>query len=449
MSAESNSKRMSNRGARSVSHENVLIACLAKTIDNPFHPETNPDGIINIGTSENKLVKDILTERFSKVRHDDMPDRYMECGGKRGLPEFRQSLETFLNKYMKPAEPFEKDNLYVYNGCGSAIEMLAFAICDDGDCLLVPSPYYGTFETYVEWRMGVKIYPVDLSSEVNEAFGESGPFELSVGRLEKAYEKAKSEGFNVRGLLMSNPINPLGKIYTKSQLEGFFKFANTNNLHFILDEIYFLSVHDGTTTPGRSIVDAIDPKLLHIVWGFSKDFAISGYRCGLVHTVNEEVEKVLNANANFYGVPTPIQFLLKSIIDENDWLDSVYFPTNIKRMQAARSHVCKELTDLGISFLAPAGGFFIWVDMRNYVKPLSKEGEMKLLNAFLDNGVYICPGLAFHSKESGWFRIIFTSPDEYLLPAIQRVKYVLQNFKKNFKNQKYMNELFFNWVTKS
>ena len=98
-------------------------------------------------------------------------------------------------------------------------------------------------------------------------------------------------------------------------------------------------------------------------------------------------------------------------------------------MQAARSHVCKELTDLEISFLAPAGGFFIWVDMRNYVKPLSKEGEMKLLNAFVDNGVYICSGLAFHSKESGWFRIIFTSPDEYLLPAIQRVKDVLQNFK--------------------
>ena len=124
MSAESNSKLMSNRGARSVGHENVLIACLAKTIDNPFHPETNPTGIINIGTSENKLVKGILTERFSKVHHDDMPHHYMQYVDMRGLPEFRQSLATFLNKYMKPAEPFEKDNLYVYNGCGSVIEML-------------------------------------------------------------------------------------------------------------------------------------------------------------------------------------------------------------------------------------------------------------------------------------------------------------------------------------
>ena len=311
--------------------------------------------------------------------------------------------------------------------------LLGFAICDDGDCLLVPAPYYGAFKTDLACRMGCVVYSVDLSSEVKKEFGEKEPFELSVGRLEEAFVKAESEGHNVRGIILANPNNPLGNIYTKSQIEDYLKFAARHNIHVILDEIYFLSMYDKEAqfTGGRSIGGAIDPKLLHIVWGFSKDFAMSGFRCGLVHTVNKQVERVLNANAYFQSVPTPAQFMLQSITDDHDWLDKVYFPTNQSRLLAAKNFVCKELADIGIPIYPSAAGLFVWVNFKSYVKPLSREGELKLLNTFLDNGVYICPSVAFQSKEYGWFRIIFSLKQDELIPGIQRVKDVLQSINRN------------------
>ena len=115
---------ISKRGEKSADLENILLECFEKVMSNPFDCEKNPAGIINMGTSENKLVVDILAERFKKICLDGMPQYYMQYADMRGLPEFRQSLATFLNKYMTPTEPFDMDNLYVFNGCGSVIEML-------------------------------------------------------------------------------------------------------------------------------------------------------------------------------------------------------------------------------------------------------------------------------------------------------------------------------------
>ena len=280
--------------------------------------------------------------------------------------------------------------------------------------------------------MGCVSYSIELTHASNPEFGETAPFELSVGRMEQAYKSAKSEGLNVRAVILANPNNPLGNVYTKDQLISYLKFADKYKLHLILDEIYFFSIYDPAVsmTTGLSLFGAIDPNLLHIVWGFSKDFAVSGFRCGLVHTVNSELASVLFSSGYFQSVPTIAQYVLQCIVEDFDWLDTIYFPTNQERLRKAKNFVCSELNEIGVQCLPSVGGLYVWVDLREFVQPLNKEGEMKLMEQFLENGVYITAGLAFQAPEFGWFRIIFSVNDAQLKPGVQRIKKVLSEVKE-------------------
>eukprot|EP00112_Aurelia_sp_Birch-Aquarium-sp1_P009766 Seg212.9 transcript_id=Seg212.9/GoldUCD/mRNA.D3Y31 product="putative inactive 1-aminocyclopropane-1-carboxylate synthase-like protein 2" protein_id=Seg212.9/GoldUCD/D3Y31 len=366
--ANSEQKEVSKRGDKSARYENILTKGFSAAAENPFDKQTNPNGMINMGTSENKVIVDILT----------------------------------------------------------------FTICDEGDGILAPAPYYGAFKTILGGRMEAITHSIELSSTIKQEFGETSPFELSVGRMEEAYQAYKHKGINVRAIIFSNPINPLGIIYSKAQLTSYLQFANRHKLHVILDEIYFLSIYDdsATMTTGLSLSDAIDPDLLHVVWGFSKDFAISGFRCGLVHTVNKEVQTVLNANSYFQSVPTVVQYILKEFISDFDWLEKVYLPTNKNLLGQAHDYVVKELRKIGIKALESVAGLFVWIDLRKYVEPLSKEGELDLMDKFLDNGIYITPGVAFHAPEYGWFRIIFSRNEHDIKVGVTRIIEVLQKIRK-------------------
>ena len=309
---------------------------------------------------------------------------------------------------------------------------IAFTICDEGDGILVPAPYYGAFKTDLACRMGTITHSIELTSTIKPEFGETIPFELSVGRMEEAYQAAKFKGINVKAIILCNPNNPLGNIYSKAQLTSYLQFANRHKLQVILDEIYFLSIYadSATMTTGLSLSGAIDPELLHIVWGFSKDFAISGFRCGLVHTVNKEIQTVLNANSYFQSVPTVAQYILTDVISDFDWLEKVYLPTNKKRLGEAHDYVVKELKKICIEAFESVAGLYVWIDLREYVKPLSKAGELALMDKFLTGGIYITPGVAFQAPEYGWFRIIFSKNEHDMKLGVKRIIKVLQMIRK-------------------
>ena len=293
--------------------------------------------------------------------------------------------------------------------------------------MLVPTPYYGAFKTDLMCRMGCVVYPIDLSSTPNADYEETTPFELSTARLNNTYQKAVSEGVKIRGIILMNPHNPLGSIYSKDQLVSYLQFADRLGLHVILDEIYLLSIFkEGVNmTTGLSLDGVINPDLLHIIWGFSKDFGLSGFRCGLVHTVNKAVANVVSSNAYFQSTPTISQFILQSLVSDYDWLDNVYLPTNQRLLREAHAFVKKELNEVGVALHEAVGGLYVWVDFRKFVRPLSRDGELKLMNMFLDHGVYITAGLAFNSSEFGWFRIII-SVGKGLPAGINRIKKVLK-----------------------
>ncbi len=109
-----------------------------------------------------------------------------------------------------------------------------------------------------------------------------------------------------------------------------------------------------------------------------------------------------------------------------DWLDNVYLPTNRKRLRQAYLSASEMLKEMGVEVLESSAGLYVWVNLKRWTKPLSRDGEMKLMDVLIDNGVYITSGVAFNSAEYGWFRIIVTTHPEALKIGLQRLKSVLQ-----------------------
>ncbi|KAK0579195.1 hypothetical protein LWI29_022610 [Acer saccharum] len=177
---------------------------------NPFYPTQNPDGVIQMGLAENQLCFDLIKEWISKnpsasICSAEGVDEFKDIANFQdyhGLPEFRQAVAKFMSKARAGRVTFDPQRVVMAGGATGANELITFCIADPGDAFLVPSPYYPAFDCDLGWRTGVKIVPVNCYSSNN--------FQITIEALEEAYKKAREANINVKGLIITNPSNPLG-----------------------------------------------------------------------------------------------------------------------------------------------------------------------------------------------------------------------------------------------
>ncbi|XP_031571522.1 probable inactive 1-aminocyclopropane-1-carboxylate synthase-like protein 2 [Actinia tenebrosa] len=296
---------MSERGKRLQNFNTILSDAWLKILQDGFHKFKNPTGIINLGMSENKLMYDVLKTKFEESCDiEEHHTHYCDFGG---LSEFKRGIADLFDHMMKPVEPVDPSNLLILNGCCSVVEALTTVLTDPVEGILIPSPYYGGFDADLSIRAQAVPFPVYLSSKPRP--GQTQPFELTVDQLERAMKDAKEQDVTIRCLLLTNPNNPLGNIYSAQQLQSYLDFAHRHTLHVILDEIYTLSIFkEGHSMKSiLSFTNIPDRQRLHVVWGFSKDFGISGFRCGVLHTWNKQILDALKWVAYFQSVPTSTQ----------------------------------------------------------------------------------------------------------------------------------------------
>ncbi|RXN22558.1 1-aminocyclopropane-1-carboxylate synthase 1 [Labeo rohita] len=258
---------LSRRGNSMRLHQGILQEGYNQYHTNKHDENSNHHGIINLGTSENKLCFDLLQNR-----------------------------------------------VVVMNGCGSLFSALAATLCDPEDAILIPSPFYGAITEDVGLYSSVKLHHVPLYSEPTGS--DVRPFQLTFEKLENSLKEAKKEGLNIKALILLNPHNPLGEVYSSEEMISFLQFAKMHELHVIVDEIYMLSVFNETDT-FRSVLslDGLpDPQRTHVMWGFSKDFAMSGMRVGMVYSANRELVQALDQLGFLHGVPGPTQYQMAQLI---------------------------------------------------------------------------------------------------------------------------------------
>uniref|UniRef100_A0A8C8RRL3 1-aminocyclopropane-1-carboxylate synthase-like protein 1 n=1 Tax=Pelusios castaneus TaxID=367368 RepID=A0A8C8RRL3_9SAUR len=391
-----------------------------------YDEDKNPNGIINFGTSENKLCFDLMSKRLTQSDMNIMEPPLLQYPDWKGHMFLREEVARFLTYYCKAPAPLKAENVIVLNGCGSLFSALATVLCDPGEAVLIATPFYGGITQSVFLYGNIKLVYAYLDSKITGT--STRPFQLTVDKLEKALQDARSEGISVKALILLNPQNPLGDLYSLSELWDYLEFAKRHELHVIVDEIYMLSVFDESATFHSVLgMDRLpDPQRTHVMWGISKDFAVSGIRFGTLYTENQDVANAVASLCYFHGVCGPVQHKVAQLLRDRDWINQVYLRANHARLKAAHTYVTDELKTLGVPFLNRNAGFFVWIDFRKYLRTGTFEEEVLLWRRFLDNKVLLSCGKAFECSEPGWFRIIFADKTHRLQLGMQRIRRVLE-----------------------
>ncbi len=358
--------------------------------------------------AENRLVFDLLRPKLDAPRQ--VPAGALAYDAMIGAYGFRLRLAAALERLFL-GRRFAPEQIAVLAGAGSVLELLFYTLADPGDGVLVPTPSYAGFWGDLEVRDGLTIVPVPTSAEDG--------FRLSAERLDRAVAGA---GRPVRALLFTTPNNPVGTVYTPAEIAEVLAWADGAGVHVVLDEIYALSVHgDRPFTSGARVVSQLGP-MRHIVWAFSKDFAASGLRCGVLISENAAVLAAVDGLAYWAATSGDTQHLLGTLLDDEVWL-AAYVAANRARLAAAYAATTRALTAAGIPFVPAEAGFFCLVDLRRFLgAPTWAEEDALWRRMLARTNVNLTPGSACRAPEPGFFRLCFAAvAPEQAAEAVARI----------------------------
>ncbi|XP_028796090.1 1-aminocyclopropane-1-carboxylate synthase 3-like [Neltuma alba] len=397
---------------------------------NPYHPLANPSGIIQMGLAENQLSFDIVEAWLERnpdilgLKKDGL-SVFRELAlfqDYHGLPSFKEALVNFMAKIRGNRVNFSSDRLVLTAGATSANEILMFCLADPGEAFLLPTPYYPAFDRDLKWRTGVEIVPIHCSS--------SNGFRITPSALEQAYQQARSLNLNVKGVLVTNPSNPLGISLSKTELNLLLDFAIEKKIHIISDEIYSGTVFDSPTFVSimevaneKTIHDAGLWSRIHVVYSLSKDLGLPGFRVGMIYSNSHVVVDAATKMSSFGLVSSQTQYLLANLLSDDNFTEE-YMKETQGRLKKRREMLVSGLRKAGIRCLKSNAGLFCWVDMRHMLRSDSFEAEKELWKRILMVvGLNISPGSSCHCSEPGWFRVCFADMSENTLQvAMRRLK---------------------------
>ncbi|GMI83153.1 1-amino-cyclopropane-1-carboxylate synthase 8 [Hibiscus trionum] len=427
---------------------------------NPFDEVENPAEIIQMGLAENQLSFDLVESWLRKnpdamgLKNKDGESVFRDLAlfqDYHGMPAFKNELVEYMAKIRGNKVKFDPKNLVLAAGATSANETLIFCLADPGEAILLPTPYYPGFDRDLRWRTGVEIVPIHCSS--------SNGFRISMHALEEAYERARKLDLKVKGVLITNPSNPLGTTMTKDELQNLITFAIDKNIHLISDEVFSGTVFDSPCF--ISIIEAaIDSNLkrntdvlsrIHIVYSLSKDLGLPGFRVGMIYSNNQTVVAAATKMSSFGLVSSQTQYLLTCML-ANKKFTSKYMKENQKRLKRRKELLVSGLKKSGINCLKSNAGLFCWVDMRHLLSSNTFEAETDLWKKILcEVGLNISPGSSCHCSEPGWFRVCFANMNQPTLEvALRRIKDFVERSRFNCQQNMggFSRRLLSNWVRK-
>lgn len=189
----------------------------------------------------------------------------------RGIPLLLEAMSEYFKKY---SLDFAPSDLLVTFGGSEALLMSFISICDPGDELLVPEPYYTNYNGFAQ-AVSVKITPITTKAEEG--------FHLPPKEKIEALISPKTKAF-----LFSNPSNPTGTIYSKEELASLVELAVKHDLFIISDESYREFCYDGLTYFSPAHFPEVRDRVV-ICDSISKRFSACGARVGCVATHNKDL----------------------------------------------------------------------------------------------------------------------------------------------------------------
>jgi aspartate/methionine/tyrosine aminotransferase len=374
----------------------------------PYDSATRPNGYIAMCIAENGLVWDILQPKMAACR--DISARVLSYDSMIGSLDFRTQLARFMGRAFL-GRAVSPEHVAVLAGAGSVLEILFYVLADRGEGVLVPTPSYAGFWQDLQTRDELTIVPVHCTS--------ADGFRLTPSHLDRAVESA---GRRIRALLFTSPNNPLGTVYSRSEIESILRWAEGLGIHVVFDEIYALSVFGQRTFISCASLRPSLGERVHIVWAFSKDFGASGLRCGALVSENEAVIAAVDALAYWACCSGDTQFLLGQMVADDAWVDA-YVAAMRARLGDAYRAVTGALEQEQIPYLPAEAGFFFLCDLRRFMAEPTWEAEHALWRRMLEEAnVNLTPGWACRVAEPGFMRLCFANlPPETAAVAVHRL----------------------------
>ena len=372
------------------------------------HERRGQPGYTCLAIAENLQVFDLLRPKLEAFPPlDPNVAAYDDPAGRAPL---REAIADLLGRELFGRD-IDPDHVRVLAGASGVLDALGHALGDPGDAVLVPTPSYAGFWPDLQVRPGLRIVEVPTHAEEGYA--------LTPDTLDRAM--ANSPG-PVRALLLTNPDNPRGQVRPAEEVTPILDWAADRRIHLIADEIYGLSVFDGPAFPsvGRLRDDLGD--LVHVVWGLSKDFGMSGLRTGVLITANDALRQAMDLQGMWGGVSGHTQHVATAMLGDREWVDG-YLTTMRQRLSDAADRLSTTLETADIVHTRPTAGFFTLLDLRDRLTAPTWDDEHALWARLLDeSGVNLTPGSALRAPEPGWFRLCYAAnPPAVVDAAVTRV----------------------------
>ena len=387
-----------------------------------YDPETNPDGFIFANTAENKLSYVPLLDGMIKRACQWVPQHAAGYGDN---IRFRSALASFFMKNIFTDKArVMPENIVVAAGVASVIDSVFWCVIDDGDGVLVPTPCYSSHHRNMSCRSGAHFIPVPCSPKDN--------FKLTPTMLATAADEAvRADGDagvsggcrKVKALLLTNPHNPCGSILDTKQLEAIIEWCTARGIHVVSDEVYSTSIFDREAefTSVAQVARAMTARghsrsieqLVHVVYGLSKDWAMSGNRVGILYTTNSSLVHSMNELSIFNGVPGFFQHALSAVF-EDEAFSEAYIVENKKLLEKSYMIISACLTKLGIEYVHASAGLFVWVCLEPLITSPSARftSDYELYRTMMNDPRYrllFTPGKICRAASPGWYRICWAS----------------------------------------
>ncbi|MEY9963109.1 alanine-synthesizing transaminase [Streptacidiphilus sp. MAP12-16] len=336
-------------------------------------------------------------------------------GDSKGLLAARRAVVMHYED--RGLEGLSVDDVYIGNGVSELIQMSMQALLDDGDEVLVPAPDYPLWTASVSLAGGTAVhYRCD---EQADWYPDLADIEAKVTD-------------RTRGIVIINPNNPTGAVYSDELLRGITEIARRHNLIVYSDEIYDKILYDDATHTPTAL---FAPDLLCLTFnGLSKAYRVAGFRSGWM-TISGPKE---HARSYIEGLGIlasmrlcanmPAQHAIAAALGGRQSIKDLILPGG--RLLEQRDAAWKLLNDIpGVSCVKPRGALYAFPRLDPKVYRIKDDAQM-VLDLLKQEHIYVVQGTGFNWPDPDHFRLVTLPRVEDLTDAVTRIGTFLDGYKQ-------------------
>ncbi len=293
------------------------------------------------------------------------------------------------------------DDIVVTIGATGAFASAMQGLFDPGDEIAMFEPYYG-YHVNAARGAGLNCSFIPL---------EPPTWDISRSTIEAGLSD------DTRAIVVNTPVNPSGKVMSRQELEVVARVCRKHDLIAITDEIYEYFLYGDQDHISLATLPGMDERTVTIS-GFSKTFAITGWRLGYAAAPESLLEPIgLVNDLHYVCAPTPLQHGVARAMER---LSEDYYTRMAEDFETRRDLFCEALEEAGLHPYWPNGAYYVLADVRSLGEPSARDAAMTILR---EAGVASVPGSAFFDSEvgEGLVRFCYAQPQDVLRQAAEQL----------------------------